>query len=85
MSSNQICPSCGGHKPALMACRDCGFTYGVTSRPAEEPKPEATAKPTKPKAIPRSEYRAVREEAGNKPQVIIKTKKRRTYTIPSEE
>jgi hypothetical protein len=68
-----------------MACRDCGFTYSVTSRPAEEPKPEATAKPTKPKAIPRSEYRAVREEAGNKPQVIIKTKKRRTYTIPSEE
>ncbi len=89
MSSNQICPSCGGHKPALMACRDCGFTYSVTSRPAT--KPEAEAKLSKPKikdkakAIPRSEYRAVREEAGNKPQVIIKTKKRRTYTIPNEE
>lgn len=69
-----------------MACRDCGFTYKVTSRPAAEPKPKAETKPAKAKtSIPRSEYRAVREEGGNKPQVIIKTKKRRTYTIPSEE
>ncbi|MEE1675881.1 hypothetical protein SNR37_001208 [Agarivorans aestuarii] len=80
MSSNQKCPACGGHKPALMACRDCGFTYSVTSRPPAATKPVPQAKP-----VPRSEYRAVVEEGGAKAKVVIKTKKRRTYTIPSEE
>ncbi|WP_432459596.1 MULTISPECIES: hypothetical protein [unclassified Agarivorans] len=86
MSANQVCPSCGGHKPALMACRDCGFKYVVAGRPPEPAKPNVLVKPKiTAESIPRSQYRAVVEEGASKPQVIIKTKKRRQYTIPSEE
>ncbi|RKF21464.1 hypothetical protein DBZ36_02100 [Alginatibacterium sediminis] len=80
MSSNSVCPQCGGHKPSLMACQDCGFKLAVVSRPPT--KPEVSDKPITLPSYGRS-YQ-VQNENQNRSDVVIKVKKKRTYTLPDE-